>query len=106
MTDTIFELYHRKAAPYDIIHAVEATGKNLDQLASITQGAVHPVRTSKPTGIPGVTTEHLTYKVSFLAPGKGGVHDAEIGDYVVSDMAGGYIAVDKEMFETHYTKEK
>lgn len=105
MADTIFELYHRRAAPYDIVHAVQATGKNLDQLAAITQGAVHGFYTQTPTGVPGIVMNEVNYKVTFLGPGKTGAHDAVIGDYVVSDMAGGHIAVDKEMFETHYTKE-
>jgi len=98
------ELYHRRDAPYYLIHACEVKTSNLRDLAALTQGAIHGVYScTKPA--PGVTLETTTYKVTFLGPGKTGAHDAVIGDYVVSDMAGGFIAVDKEMFETHYTKE-
>lgn len=101
---SLFELYHRRAAPYDIVHAVEVRPDNLRALAKVTEGAIHGfINRSKPA--PGATMEVKSYKVTFLGPGKTGAHDAEIGDYVVSDMAGGFIAVDKEMFETHYTKE-
>lgn len=80
----VFQVYTNIQDGVTVVAAAKVTDENLDAITEIIGGRIA-------TGL-------LTFPC--IAPGFEGV--AEIGDYIVSDLAGGYIAVDKEMFEAHY----
>lgn len=82
-----FHLYGTHDKTYGIINhfpAVQVMEGNLRRLTYIVEG--------------GLIDNRLTWA------GHGQVQTAELGDYVISDMAGNYRAIEKEIFEIEFTK--
>lgn len=82
----VFEVYINIEDGVTAVPAAQVSDENIDLLAAVVGGKINE----------GV----LSFEP--VAPGFDGA--VEIGDYVISDLAGGYVAVDKEMFEAHYVR--
>lgn len=85
MSNGLFHIYTNPRTEGEVL-AVKVTRENMEQLLK-SKVAV------------GGTSDHL-----IVQDPTGRAEIAELGDYIVSDMAGGYKAVEKENFEPHYTR--
>lgn len=82
---TVFNVYENPRSEYDVVMAVQLSSHNLDTIRKIVNGRIHPLA--------GVLVWIF-----------GGVEEvAEIGDYIISDMAGNHRAYTKEEFESRYS---
>lgn len=85
-TPPIFEVFVHKHPPHEWAAACQVSDENMDLLLDIVGGSIR-------NGV-----------LSFTPATPAFDGEAEIGDYILSDMAGNYIVVDKEMFESHYAR--
>lgn len=87
-----FMTYRLRVTPEMTIMACQATEENLQALTVITNQQDSHIIDGR---------LHFTLE---LSDGREDEQIVEVGDYVIADMAGKYLGVDKEMFEVHYTK--
>lgn len=82
-----FRLYHAAGAPGAVL-ATQITEENIGPLTKVVKGFT------------------LHGRLHFQAMIDRGMpdHVGEIGDYVISDMGGLYIPIEKELFELHYNE--
>lgn len=88
-----FCAYSLRVAPDKLITATQVTRENLTALSIITKNQNSTV----------IDDRLLKFEL-LLSDGRISVQEAEAGDYIIADHAGKYLAVDKEMFEAHYTR--